>query len=90
MHYFYILRCKDKTLYCGYTNNLKKREQTHNEGKGSVYVRTHGGGTIIYHEKFKTIGKALRREAEVKKWTRMEKLSLIKKRIIRTNKKQTD
>ena len=78
MHYFYILRCKDKTLYCGYTKNLKHREQMHNAGKGSAYVRSRGGGTIVYHEKFKTLGKALRREAEVKKWTRAEKLKLIK------------
>ena len=38
MHYFYILRCKDNSLYCGYTNNLKAREALHNSGKGSKYV----------------------------------------------------
>jgi putative endonuclease len=77
-HYFYILECKDGTVYCGSTNNLKAREKTHNSGKGSVYVRTHGGGKIVYSESFKTIGDAMRREIEVKKWQRVKKLQLIK------------
>ena len=77
MFYFYILKCKDGTLYCGSTNNTKKRERLHNSGKGSKYVRARGGGKIIYAEKFKTLGKALSREAAVKKWPRIKKLHLI-------------
>ena len=77
MHYFYILLCKDGTLYCGSTKNLKKRIELHNSGKGSIYVRTHGGGKIVYTEKFKTIGNALRREIEIKKWPRAKKKRLI-------------
>lgn len=79
MYFFYILLCKDKTLYSGITNDLKKREKMHNEDQGSVYVKTHGGGKIIYSEKFQTKGKALRREAEVKKWPRVKKLTLLKR-----------
>lgn len=78
MYYFYILECKDGSLYCGSTNDLANRSKLHNSGKGSVYVRTHGGGTIIYSENFKTIGDAMRREIEVKKWPRLKKLKLIK------------
>lgn len=77
MHYFYILQCKDKTLYCGYTKDLSKREKDHNTGLGSKYVRAHGGGKIVYSEKFKSLSDALKREAEVKKWTRAKKLLLI-------------
>ena len=78
MYYFYILRCKDKTLYSGITKDIKRRETEHNSGKGSAYVRSRGGGKIIYHEKFKTLSKALKREIEVKKYSRKEKLKLIK------------
>ena len=78
MFYFYILKCKDKTLYCGYTNNLKHRELLHNSGKGSKYVRSRGGGKIIYSERFRTLRKALKREAEVKSFSRARKLELIK------------
>ena len=79
MYYFYILQCSDNTLYCGYAKDIKLREQEHNSGKGSKYVRAHGGGKVIYSEKFDTISQATKREAEVKKWSRIKKLALIKK-----------
>lgn len=78
MYYFYIFECKDKTLYCGSTKNLKDREEKHNSGKGAKYTRSRGGGKIVYSEKFATLSKALKREAEVKKWPRQKKLVLIK------------
>lgn len=77
MYYFYILKCKDKSLYSGVTNDLEKREVTHNLGKGSKYVRARGGGKIVYSEKFRTLGKALKREAEVKKFSKIQKINLI-------------
>jgi putative endonuclease len=78
MFYFYILKCKDESLYCGSAKDLKARELMHNSGKGSAYVRSRGGGKIVYSEKFRSWGKALSREAEVKKWPRGKKLTLIK------------
>jgi len=67
-------------LYCGSTKDLYNREKLHNSGKGSAYVKSRGGGKIVYSEKFKNLGKALRREAEVKKFSRKEKLHLVKLR----------
>jgi len=78
MFYFYILRCKDGTLYSGSTKNLKNRTLLHNTGRGSVYVRSHGGGKIVYSEKFRTIGDAMRREIEIKKWPRSKKIDVVK------------
>jgi len=78
MFYFYVLKCKDGSLYCGSAKDLKGREAMHNSGKGSAYVRSRGGGKIAYFERFKSWGKALRREAEIKKWPRAKKLILIK------------
>lgn len=78
MFYFYILRCKDNTLYCGSTKDLEKRIKLHNSGKGSAYVRSRGGGKIVYTETFHTLGNALRREIEVKKWSKSKKESLVK------------
>jgi putative endonuclease len=77
MFYFYILRCKDGTLYCGSTNNLENRLKRHNTGRGSAYVKSRGGGVIVYSEGFATIGEAMRREIEVKKWTKAKKEQLI-------------
>ncbi len=78
MFYFYILKCKDGTLYSGSAKDLLAREAVHNSGKGSKYVIAHGGGKIIYHENFRKWGKALSREAAVKKWPRQKKLELVK------------
>jgi putative endonuclease len=75
--YFYILECADGTYYSGVTNDLDKRSALHNSGKGSVYVRSHGGGRVVYSEKYKNRGEALRREIEVKKWPRRKKRALI-------------
>lgn len=72
------MRCADGTLYCGSTKDLTRRVQQHNAGKGSVYVRTHGGGAIVYTESFARLGDALRREAQIKKLTRQEKQKLIR------------
>ncbi|HEX9503405.1 MAG TPA: GIY-YIG nuclease family protein [Patescibacteria group bacterium] len=77
-YYFYILKCKDGSLYSGIARNPANREHLHNVGKGSIYVRTHGGGKIIYQEELSTQSQALKREIEVKKWPRARKLKLLK------------
>ena len=77
MFYFYLLRCKDGSLYCGSTNNLEKRLKLHNTGKGSAYVKSRGGGEIVYSESFETVGDAMRREIEVKKWSKAKKEKLL-------------
>lgn len=77
MDYFYILECADGSYYCGVTNDLTKRSALHNSGKGSVFVRSRGGGRIIYSEEYKNRGDALRREIEVKKWPRQKKRALV-------------
>lgn len=75
---FYILKCKDRSLYCGVAKDTVARQKLHNAGAGSKYVRSRGGGRIVYSEKYKTLGEALRREAQVKKWAREKKKELIK------------
>ncbi len=77
MHYCYLVRCKDGTLYCGSTKDPGRRIAQHNAGTGSVYVRTHGGGKIVYTEKFATVGAALRREYAIKKLPRPRKEALL-------------
>jgi len=78
MYYFYIFHCNDDTLYCGSTNNTVNREIRHNAGRGARYTRIHGGGKIVYTESYPTLAEAMRREAQVKKWSRVKKKSLIK------------
>ena len=80
MYYFYILRCSDNSLYCGVTNNPKKREKEHNvsKSKASRYTRTRRPVKLVYIEKFQTLQEAMRREKQIKKWTKAKKEALIK------------
>jgi predicted GIY-YIG superfamily endonuclease len=78
LHYVYILECKDKTLYVGCTNNLKRRLVEHNTSKqGAHYTKIRRPVELKYKETFKTLKEARKREAEIKHWSRDKKLALI-------------
>jgi putative endonuclease len=80
MPYFvYLLRCKDGTIYTGITTDVKRRLQEHKDGIGSNYTRARGADKIAYSEKHPTRSAALKRESEIKSWSRGKKLLLTKK-----------
>jgi putative endonuclease len=83
-HYFYLARCADNSLYAGTCIDLAAREAKHNAGTGAKYTRSHGPVRFIYHERFRTLSAARKREAEVKKWSKEEKEELIGKRTKKT------
>ena len=58
--------------YVGYTNNLKKRVNLHNSGKGAKFTRGRKW-TLIYKEKFKSKKEAISREYYIKKNTTLRK-----------------
>lgn len=79
MYYFYILRCSDDSLYCGIARDLEKRLREHNSQTSKTkYTRVKRPVYIVHYEKFESRGKALKREAEVKKWPKSQKGSLSK------------
>lgn len=78
MYFTYILECNDNTLYTGYTNDLERRLSTHNSGKGAKYTRGRIPVTLVYSQEFSSKIEAQRREREIKKLTRKQKLELIK------------
>lgn len=63
----YILRCKDGTLYTGWTNDFEKRLQAHNTGKGAKYTRGRGPVEPVYLEYCEDKVAATKREAAIKK-----------------------
>lgn len=78
MKYFvYILLCQDGSLYTGITNDLARRYRMHVEGRGGHYTRSHKPIRFVYQEELSGKGAALRREIEVKKLTRIQKIALI-------------
>ena len=76
-NYTYILECIDGTLYCGWTNDLEKRLKAHNDGRGAKYTRSRLPVKIVYFEEFESQTEAQRREYQIKRLTRKEKLDLI-------------
>ncbi|OGZ04559.1 MAG: hypothetical protein A2604_01440 [Candidatus Liptonbacteria bacterium RIFOXYD1_FULL_36_11] len=78
-YFIYILKCADKSLYAGCTNNLERRLKQHNTSKrGAHYTKIRRPVVLKYFEKFNTLLEARRRETEIKKWRREKKLKLIK------------
>lgn len=75
--YTYIVRCSDDTLYTGYTTDLGHRIQVHNQKKGAKYTKNRTPVKLVYYETYETKQLAMKREAEIKKLSRQEKLSLI-------------
>lgn len=80
MNFFvYILECSDKTYYIGSTNNLKKRVREHNTSKnGAHYTKIRRPVILKYSEAVKDLSEARKREAALKRLTRIQKENLIK------------
>ena len=76
-NYTYIVKCSDETLYTGWTNNLKKRLEAHNSGKGAKYTKNRRPVELVYFEEYDTKQEAMKREYAIKQLTRKEKLSLM-------------
>ncbi len=78
MNHAYILQCHDGTLYTGSTKNLTKRIQEHNGRKsGAKYTRARRPVTLVYKEEYEALSDARKRENEIKRMERQEKLLLI-------------
>lgn len=78
MWFVYVILCQDNSLYTGYTNNLQKRFETHQKGKGAIYTRSHKPLKIVYSQKFTSKITALKREREIKSWSRTRKINELK------------
>lgn len=76
-NYIYILECIDKTYYTGWTNNLENRILNHNSKKGAKYTKNRIPCFLIYFETFDNKIDAMKREYEIKTFSRKEKENLI-------------
>jgi len=75
MFFIYLLRCADNTIYCGITNDLNKRIETHNKGKGAKYTKGRRPVSLIKYFERPTKGEALKLEYKIKQLSRQEKLN---------------
>lgn len=77
--FVYMLRCRDGSLYTGYTDDIERRFAVHQSGKGAKYTRSRLPVELVYQESLPDKSAALKREAAIKKLSRQQKLQLIEK-----------
>lgn len=82
--FVYILRTSANTLYVGQTNNLERRLKEHKSKtkKSAKYIRCFDSCELVYKEEYKTRGDAMRREIELKKFTKDKKEKLVELSVI--------
>lgn len=74
----YMLRCRDKSLYTGITNDVPRRLAAHGAGKGGAYTRSRRPVALVYREPARDRSAALRREAALKRLTALQKWALVR------------
>ncbi len=75
----YMVRCSDRTLYTGITNDLEKRIEAHNSGKeGARYTRSRRPVKLVYSEQVKSKSAAAKLEYQLKKLPRLKKDTLVR------------
>lgn len=77
MWHLYLLRLSDSSLYCGITKDLKRRLKEHRRGRGSKYVKGRLPFELVYLEEHDSRIEAMRREREVKGWSKDRKEKLV-------------
>ncbi len=75
--FVYLMRCRDGSLYCGWTTDPKAREATHNSGRGAAYTRSRRPVRLVYLERLRDRSAALKREWAIKQLPRQAKLLLV-------------
>lgn len=77
MHFVYILRCADTSLYIGETDDLQNRIARHQEGRACAYTAARRPVEVVYIEELANHLAARRRERQLKGWTRRKKEALV-------------
>ncbi|MEK7105656.1 MAG: GIY-YIG nuclease family protein [Patescibacteria group bacterium] len=80
----YILRCSDNSLYTGIAIDVAARVASHNMGKGAKYTRAHLPVKLVWSEAAKSPRAARMREAEIKKWPKIKKETLVAVKLKRS------
>jgi len=77
----YILRFLNNSLYIGQTNNLDQRIRDHHSktSRASKFSKENGECKLVYSEDYPTLLEAMKREKQLKGWTRVKKEALIKR-----------
>ncbi|MBU1016735.1 GIY-YIG nuclease family protein [Patescibacteria group bacterium] len=79
MYFVYILRTSSNTLYIGQTNDLERRLKEHKNktSRSAKYIKYFKYFELVYSEEYLTRIEAMRREKQLKGWTKSKKEALI-------------
>lgn len=77
MYYTYIIRCKDNSLYTGYTTDIKRRMKEHESGINSKYTKAKGFSNLEVYFVCTTKRDAMKLEYKIKQKSRYQKLNII-------------
>ena len=77
MYFVYLIECSDGSFYTGMTTNVERRFNEHKNGDGGHYTSSKKAIRVVYTEEHPDRSSALKREAQIKGWTRQKKLNLI-------------
>jgi putative endonuclease len=75
--FLYIVRCRDKTLYTGITNDLDRRLMLHQNGVASRYTRSRRPVKLVFKEPCSSRSEALKKEHALKKLKHAQKEAYI-------------
>jgi len=78
MHFVYMVRCADGTLYTGYARDPDKRTRLHNSGRGAKYTSCRLPVSLVYSEPCESRSEALKREYQLKSLSRTAKELLLR------------
>ena len=73
----YMLRCRDGSLYTGWTSDLTKRLATHSAGKASRYTASRLPVELALARPMTDRSAAMREELRIKGLSRAQKLALV-------------
>jgi putative endonuclease len=78
MWHVYLLRCNDKSLYCGITKDLKRRVYEHNNtARSAKYTRARRPVSLVWAKDVQTRSDALRLEHRIKKLKKIQKEMIV-------------
>ncbi len=72
----YLLRCSNGSYYVGHTDDVARRLEEHSAGKGAEHTRKYRPVHVVYTEPFDSECDAIRRELQIKRWSRSKKAAL--------------
>lgn len=75
-YYCYMVRCTNHAFYTGWTTDPLRRVKEHNDGRGARYTRMHGPVELVYVEEVEDHSAALKREAQIKRYSHDRKATM--------------